>query len=501
MLEGDRLPTASTRLKAALAPRIRQLAAKTQDDATSVVVCGPEGSGRLGIAAALAVAWGKRGLWLLDLRRAEFSSNPEVSIARALRMSALLDLAWAVVGAESTRDPSEPKRSSHILQHLQEAAASAALPSVWLVSDAQTLPGLSPGMTVQVPFPNRAQRVEAWRSELGDRLQSDALEALAGQFLIAEGAIVRAAQEVHSTLSIDSEPAAIRTAAADAARRFAAVGLGALAQPETSAVRLSDVILDRESRTLIEEIASYARHRHQLADEWGFGASMSYGLGVTALFAGPPGTGKTLAATAIARELGHELYRVDLSQMVSKYIGETEKHLATVFDAAEQGEVMLLFDEADSLFGKRTQVKSSVDRYANLEVNYLLQRIERFDGLVILTTNFEAGLDDAFARRLRFRVAFPQPDEEGRRALWRALIPGAVPRRDVDLDALATTYELSGGHIKEIVLRAASLAMNDGGVLTQALLVRSADAEYRKLGKLPVDSLGRGQRRGLERER
>jgi len=175
--------------------------------------------------------------------------------------------------------------------------------------------------------------------------------------------------------------------------------------------------------------------------------------------------------------------------------------LASVFSAAEQGEVMLLFDEADSLFGKRTQVKSSVDRYANLEVNYLLQRIERFDGLVILTTNFEAGLDDAFARRIRFRVAFPQPDEEGRRELWRALIPSAVPRRDVDLDVLAATYELSGGHIKEIVLRAASLAMNNGCTLTQALLVRSADAEYRKLGKLPVDSLGRGQRRGPEHHR
>jgi len=210
------------------------------------------------------------------------------------------------------------------------------------------------------------------------------------------------------------------------------------------------------------------------------------------LFTGPPGTGKTLAATAIARELGQELYRVDLSQMVSKYIGETEKHLGALFDAAEQGDVVLLFDEADSVFGKRTEVKTSVDRYANLEVNYLLQRIERFDGVVVLTTNFEAGIDEAFARRIRFRVAFDAPDAEARCALWRALMPGDVPLAlDVDLPALAAQFELSGGHIKEVVLRAASLAMASSESVSQKHLERSAAAEYRKLGKLLPANMNR----------
>ncbi|MDX9724701.1 MAG: ATP-binding protein, partial [Myxococcota bacterium] len=171
----------------------------------------------------------------------------------------------------------------------------------------------------------------------------------------------------------------------------------------------------------------------------------------------------------------------------SKYIGETEKHLSTVFSAAENGEVMLLFDEADSLFSKRTEVKTSVDRYANLEVNYLLQRMERFDGVVVLTTNFEAGIDDAFARRIRFRVAFPEPDVKHRFRLWRMLMPADVPlAEDVDFRTLAEDYELSGGHIKEIVLRAAALAMGDGAAeqVSQELLIRSAEAEYRKLGKL-----------------
>ena len=496
MLDGDALPAASPRLRQGLAPKLRQFLASATRRAPLVVVSGPLGSGRLGVAAELAVAWGVRGLWRLDLRPTgpQSAAQLERKLQRGVSLSTLAGLALAIVAVPSTEVDRRPEEAA-LWESLLDQAAEAEVPCVWMTSDPSFAPQDRAAMVLRIPFPNRSQRVEAWRTQLGDSLVSEDLEALAGRFLIAEGAIAQAAREARASLPPTAESAELRDAVAESARRLASVGLGSLAQPETSSVRLSDVILGQESRTLIEEIASYARHRHRLAKEWGFAEQRSYGLGVTALFAGPPGTGKTLAATAIARELGHELYRVDLSQMVSKYIGETEKHLATVFDAAEQGEVMLLFDEADSLFGKRTQVKSSVDRYANLEVNYLLQRIERFDGLVILTTNFEAGLDDAFARRIRFRVAFPQPDEQGRRALWRALLPSAVPRLDLDLDALATTYELSGGHIKEIVLRAASLAMDDGGVLTQTLLVRSADAEYRKLGKLPVDSSSAATRR------
>ena len=272
-----------------------------------------------------------------------------------------------------------------------------------------------------------------------------------------------------------------------AARAQAAAGLGTLAHPEETKVDLEQIVLSAETRTLLDELLSYARHREELVAEWGFCDTLSYGLGVTALFVGPPGTGKTLAATALAKALGQELYRVDLAQLVSKYIGETEKHLGAVFDAAQQGEVMLLFDEADSLFGKRNEVKSSVDRYANLEVNTLLQRVERFEGVVVLTTNHEKGIDEAFARRIRFRVAFDDPDATARRHLWRALLPAQVPlAADVDLDLLAERYELSGGHIKEVALRAASLAKAAGTAVHQLHLLRSAEAEYRKLGKLSL---------------
>ena len=230
----------------------------------------------------------------------------------------------------------------------------------------------------------------------------------------------------------------------------------------------------------------YARHRKELAKEWGFERSMPYGLGLAALFSGPPGTGKTYGAQVIATELQLELYRVDLSQLVSKYIGETEKHLAELFNVAEQGEVLLLFDEADSVFGKRTEVKNSVDRYANLEINYLLQRLERFTGVSILTSNFDSAIDEAFMRRIRFKVPFELPESKSRLILWKKFLSPAIPRADdVDLDVLADMFELSGGHIKEAVLRAASIAYGAKEQrVTQELLIRSAQLEYKKLGKL-----------------
>jgi len=203
------------------------------------------------------------------------------------------------------------------------------------------------------------------------------------------------------------------------------------------------------------------------------------------LFSGPPGTGKTMAAGLIAAELGLDLYQIDLSRIVSKYIGETEKQLAQVFDAAEAGHAILLFDEADSLFAKRTEVKSSNDRYANLEVNYLLQRMESFSGITILTTNFDASIDDAFRRRLAFRIAFPLPDVDERARLWERIIPEGVPLAyDVDFEALADRFEMSGGYIRNAALRAAYLAANDRTPITMRHLTHAASLEYAAMGKL-----------------
>jgi SpoVK/Ycf46/Vps4 family AAA+-type ATPase len=209
---------------------------------------------------------------------------------------------------------------------------------------------------------------------------------------------------------------------------------------------------------------------------------MTRGLGISALFAGESGTGKTMAAEVIANELDLALYRIDLSAVVSKYIGETEKNLRRLFDAAEQGGAILFFDEADALFGKRSEVKDSHDRYANIEINYLLQRMEAFSGLAILATNMKSALDNAFMRRLRFVVNFPYPGPDERRRMWQQALPEHVPREGLDYDRLAR-LGLSGGNIHSIALNAAFMAAARGTAVTQALLLSAARSELRKLDR------------------
>ncbi len=249
-----------------------------------------------------------------------------------------------------------------------------------------------------------------------------------------------------------------------------------------------DLVLADEPLQQVKELARFARVRDRLFDELGFGAKMDYGRALSAMFSGHSGTGKTMVAGLIARDLGVELYRVDLSRVVSKYIGETEQRLGALFDEATQVGAALLFDEADSLFGKRTEIKSSVDRYANLEVNYLLQRLEEFDGVVILTTNFSSSIDEAFVRRLRFRVQFPFPTDKERARLWEVMLPPQLEQDDddpIDFEWMGGAFELSGGHVKNAVLRAGILAADADAPLTMRMFYDAASAEYRELGKIP----------------
>ena len=246
-----------------------------------------------------------------------------------------------------------------------------------------------------------------------------------------------------------------------------------------------DLVLPADQVSMVNELLARVRRRRTVYERWGFGTKLAKGLGVAALFSGPPGTGKTMAASLIAKGLGLQLYQVDLAQMVSKWIGETEKNLARLFDAAESSQAVLLFDEADSLFGKRTEVKSSNDRYANLEVNYLLQRLETFTGICLLTTNHENAIDEAFRRRLSFHIRFPMPDEIERAGLWRALIPPSAPvSPDVDFTKLGRTIELSGGYIRNAVLRAAFVAADQGSSITMKQLWHAAQIECDAAGKL-----------------
>lgn len=271
-------------------------------------------------------------------------------------------------------------------------------------------------------------------------------------------------------------------------RNQVALGLAGIAQRVSTSMDWEDLVLPDETLDQLERVVVNLRYADQVFDQWGFGGRFPYGKGLSVLFAGPPGTGKTMAAGIVARDLGVDLFQVDLSQIVSKWIGETEKTLARIFDAAERSHAAILFDEADSLFGRRTEQRTSTDRYANLETNYLLQRVEQYEGLIILTTNFEENLDEAFRRRLRFSIHFPFPDATARQRIWKVLIPPqAKVRRSVDWEALAEDFELSGGAIKNAVLRAAFSAAEEGTPIGHEHLVESAVEEYRSLGKLVRD--------------
>ena len=273
----------------------------------------------------------------------------------------------------------------------------------------------------------------------------------------------------------------------DTCRAQARTNLEELAQRIDARVGWRDLVVPEAQRRTLHEIGVRVRQRTCVHDTWGFAERGMRGLGTSALFAGPSGTGKTLAAEVLAAELRLDLYRVDLSQVVSKYIGETERNLRRVFDAAEEGAAVLLFDEADALFGKRSEVKDSHDRYANIEIGYLLQRMEAYRGLAILTTNFRTALDEAFVRRLAFVIEFPMPDLPMRAAIWRGVFPASAPIEGVDFDQLAR-LSLSGGHIRNVAISAAFLAAEAGEPVRMAHVIAAARGEYAKLERpIPVE--------------
>jgi SpoVK/Ycf46/Vps4 family AAA+-type ATPase len=261
--------------------------------------------------------------------------------------------------------------------------------------------------------------------------------------------------------------------------------LDSLAQRLDPKATWDDIVLPAEETNLLYQIAEQIRRRSRVYQEWGFHKRMNRGMGISALFAGESGTGKTMAAEVIANDLQLNLYRIDLSAVVNKYIGETEKNLRRLFDAAEDGGAILFFDEADALFGKRSEVRDSHDRYANIEVNYLLQRMEAYRGLAILATNLKGSLDHAFMRRLRFIVNFPFPGVAERQVMWQKVFPQEMPREGLEFNRLAR-LNLTGGSIHNIALNAAFLAAGAGEVVTMELVLAAARSEFRKLDR-PVN--------------
>lgn len=341
-----------------------------------------------------------------------------------------------------------------------------------------------PLITLELAKPSIGEQRKLWQEALGDSFGPE-LDGVLGQFRLSRAAIRAASMEALTNSRRDGpapRSGELRESLWDACRRQSQSRLDHLAQKLDPFPSWEDLILPEAQKRLLDEIVVHVRRRVTVYEEWGFAGKGTRGLGITALFAGPSGTGKTMAAEVLARELKLDLYRIDLSQVVSKYIGETEKNLRRVFEAAEEGGAILLFDEADALFGKRSEVKDSHDRYANIEVSYLLQGMEAYRGLAILTTNQKSSLDAAFLRRLRFVVHFPFPDAAQRAAIWSGVFPPQTPTENLDIEALAR-LNVAGGNIRNIALYAAFLAADQGEPLRMEHLARGAQVEYAKLDR------------------
>ncbi len=348
-----------------------------------------------------------------------------------------------------------------------------------------------PCVRLDVGHPSTDEQEDLWRRTLGPgaALLNGGLDRVLGQFdfsgaqIKAVGAVVTAnAASGHGAAPVLSDGVPWDDVLWDACRRQSRPDFGRLALRIEAKATFEDLVVPAPQLATLRQIAAAVRHRRTVLDRWGFAGKSARGLGLGALFSGPSGTGKTMAAEALGRELSLDLYRVDLSEVVSKYIGETEKNLSRIFDTAERGGVVLLFDEADALFGKRTEPRDSHDRYANQEVAYLLQRMEDYRGLAILTTNMRDSLDAAFLRRIRFMVHFPFPDAELRAHIWARIFPRETPTEGLEMDRLAR-LNVSGGHIRNIALAAAFLAADDGGSVRMEHVKRAAESEYAKLDR------------------
>jgi hypothetical protein len=353
---------------------------------------------------------------------------------------------------------------------------------------AADMPGnTAPLMQVAFENLNAGQRVQLWTNMLEGVEQDfsrDELNILSGQFMLSGGQIVAAASSAISH-ALQSGRSLQTADLFDAARLHSGHHLADLAHKIEPRYQWEDLVLPETPRAMLREMAEMVQSRPLVLETWGLGRKLTAGFGISALFSGPPGTGKTLAAQIMANQLGLDLYRIDLSTVISKYVGETEKNLERIFSEASESNAILFFDEADTIFGKRSEVKDAHDRYANIEVGYLLQRMESYNGVAILATNLRANLDEAFTRRLQFIINFPFPDEVYRLRIWKALIPPDLPLADdLNLEMMAKRFKLAGGSIRNIIVSAAYLAAADGGRVGMPHLLHGAKREIQKMGKL-----------------
>ena len=437
------------------------------------------GSAGTAMAVAALAEDGTRAL-VLDLNRLHPADDAAEIAAVAARECRLTDSALIVGPVEVLAE-----RGAASVR----AFAEVACPVV-IIGSRPWDPAWSRGVPVLVdaPMPTIADRARVWAEELGplDGDLDPAAEMI--QFRLSPEQTVRAARAASQQAAAEGRALSSDDLKAGARSQNAA-GLERLSRRVRPLVTWDDLVLPDEVAEQLHEMASRARYRDVVLDTWGMGKQSIKGRGLTALFAGDSGTGKTMSAEVMANDLGLDLYVIDLSTVIDKYVGETEKNLDRIFSEADRVNGVLLFDEADAVFGKRSDVKDSHDRYANVEVAYLLQRMELFEGVAILTTNLRANLDEAFTRRLDAVVDFPVPDDDGRLHLWDKHLPPGVPRGDdLDLGFMARQFKFSGGNIRNIALAGAYLAAADDEPLSMAHLIHGTAREYQKLGRMCVES-------------
>ncbi len=455
---------------------------RAQAERAIVVLYGPDRASQLS-AAKLLARHAQRALLIVSLARIiSEATSPLQALQIALRDARLTGSVPCLLDWDACLIDGAPPASllAELCDYPDVALVLGARP--WQARDVDRPRHL---MWLEFPIPDYAQRVALWEHFLADQSQAPiGFSALAGQFSLT-------ATQIRDAIASARDQARQRGTAIDeadlfsAARAHSSPGLASLARKITPRYVWTDIVLPPDQLGILREIVATVRSRPIVLNDWGVGQKLVPSAGITMLFAGPPGTGKTMAAEVIAAELGLDLYKIDLSTIVSKYIGETEKNLERIFTEAQSSNAILFFDEADAIFGKRSEVKDAHDRYANIEISYLLQRMEAYDGVTILATNLRANLDDAFTRRLQFALDFPFPEEADRLRIWQTLFPPDVPREiDLDFALLARRFKLAGGNIRNIIVSAAYLAAANGGIVAMDHLLHGARREMQKMGRL-----------------
>jgi hypothetical protein len=439
-----------------------------------VQLCGRDRAAMTAVAATACRRFGE-GLYALGAEALPPAPAELASLGILWEREAVLSGSVLLVEAEGDESEGHPGTTVRFVDRLRTPV---------MVSSRDPVRLDRPAFRLDVGSPTALEQRDLWLRALGGTYSGleGELDAVVAQFDLGPRAIQAAATAVLAGAEDGTSPGLAPHAVWDACRVQARPRLDDLAGRIEPTATWEDLVLPEPQLRTLREMAANARQRWRVYGPWGFERKGPRGLGLSALFAGPSGTGKTLAAEVLAAQLRLDLYRIDLSSVVSKYIGETEKNLRRVFDAADEGGALLLFDEADALFGKRSEVKDSHDRYANIEVGYLLQRMEAYRGLAILTTNLKSALDPAFLRRIRFVVQFPFPDAGAREEIWRRIFPAETPVEGLDWRRLAG-LDVAGGSIRNMALSAAFLAADAGQSVRMTHLLEAARSEYAKLEK------------------